>query len=118
MKFKNWFERSDKGKEGEGEVSEKPKAEEGGETHVLSEKEKVDLIKGAESLDDLKQIIRRNRINLVGSSQSFDPDMLCWVIDMVKGGEWPLTKATSTAGFRDRIDELAKKEGFEILRSE
>ena len=122
MKFGKWFERGNKGKEG-GEDKARIGRESGEDlTRFISDEEMERdlppdvLIRRAGSLEELKLILRRNDVELKGSKQSFSANELCYIIDKIVAKEFPLTHATSTAGFIDKVEELAKKEGRDIIR--
>ncbi len=137
MGFESWFrklsgesEKKDDVKKGGGveggqtENNNERKAwREGGSesdnTRFISDKEieadlgdRYDVMMGrARSLDELQIIIRRNKISLKGSKQSFSPNELCDVIDKIRSKEYAIDMATSTMGFRDVVRSLAEKEG-------
>lgn len=69
-----------------------------------------ELIDKAESLDDLISIVESNNLSLSGSQGVYSKESLISVINNIRSGEWSADKATRSEGFRDKLEELLKKE--------
>ena len=76
----------------------------------MAEHKAEGLIQLSKSIADLSTVVKDGGISIVGSEQTYNPEMLLNIIAKVKTREWPLTQAPRGAGFRDKLTQLLKLE--------
>lgn len=88
------------------------------EIRISVEKRSAKMMGEARTLDELREIIVKEKITLEGSKRKFGSTDLVGIIDDIRAGKMLIRAATRVAGFREIVKKLAEKEGVKIIERE